>query len=123
MIVNSGDLFAKYNRALDRLHKWRKIFVSWQLGTRADTDGEALALADHRSLTILLRAEVNALSELLIKKGVFTAEEFVAQITEEAGRIDKDMEGRFPGVSAVDEGLHIDVSKFSETAKHLHFPP
>lgn len=123
MKVTDKALLVAYTSALNRLHKWRKIFVSWQLGTRPDTDGEALAVADHRSLSLLMRAEINAMTALFIKKGVFTEEEFVTQVIEEAKLMDRDMEGRFPGVRAVNEGLAIDIEKFKETARKLHFPP
>jgi hypothetical protein len=123
MKITDKALFVAYTSALNRLHKWRKIFVSWQLGTRTDTDGEALAVADHRSLSLLMRAELNAFTAILVKKGVFTEEEFTTQIIEEAKLVDKELEARFPGVRAVGDGLVIDVEKFKETVKKLHFPP
>jgi hypothetical protein len=63
------------------------------------------------------------MTALLIKKGVFNEEEFTTQIIEEAKLVDKELEARFPGVRAVGDGLVIDVEKFKETAKKLHFPP
>jgi hypothetical protein len=68
--------FENLMSTLKRLGKWRKIFVSWQLGTRSDTDSEAKALADHREATMLLRAESSAFVRLLIGKGVFTDSEW-----------------------------------------------
>jgi hypothetical protein len=46
--------------------------------------GESEAVRDDRELSMLMRAELNALGQLLIRKGVFTAEEFPDQIHEEA---------------------------------------
>lgn len=123
MKITDKALYVAYTSALNRLHKWRKIFVSWQLGTRPDTDGEALAVADHRSLSLLMRAELNAFTAILVKKGVITEEELTTQIIEEAKLVDKELEARFPGVRAVGDGLVIDVEQFKETAKKLHFPP
>lgn len=50
--------------ALNRLAKWRTVFAGWQLGTRARGDPESDAVRDHREATIMLRAEVNALTAL-----------------------------------------------------------
>lgn len=100
-----------YRDAIERLCKWRNVFVSWQLGTRLKEDPEASALRDHRELTILLRAEVTALSSLLIAKGVFTAEEFTRQLAEEAELLNQAYEKKFPGFTAHLHGIEIDLQK------------
>jgi hypothetical protein len=61
-----------------------------------------------RELTILLRAEVSALTGLLIKAGVFTAEEFDAALEQEADQLSADYARRFPGFTATDDGMQID---------------
>lgn len=123
MKIVDAALLTAYHEALNKLHKWRTIFVSWQLGTRSNTDGEALAVGDHRSVTLIMRAELNALVALMVKKGVFTEEEYVTQIIEEAQQQDKDMEERFPGVRASPVGLIFNAVQFMQTQKKLHFPP
>lgn len=95
-------------RALNILTKWRVLFTGWQLGTRPKGDPEGEAVRDHREVTILLRAEVSALTGLLIAKGVFTANEFDAALETEAGLLAKDYERRFPGVTAHENGLTLD---------------
>lgn len=57
------------NRILQKLCKWRSVFAGWQLGTRPDTDAECQAVRDHREVTMLMRAELSALTALLIEKG------------------------------------------------------
>lgn len=94
--------------ALNRLAKWRALFTSWQLGTRPAGDPECDAVRDHRELTILLRAEVSALTCLLRDKKVFTHEEFLSALGTEAELLQRDYEGRFPGVVANDYGLTFD---------------
>lgn len=123
MKIKDKNLLVAYLAALNQLHKWRRIFVSWQLGTRTDKDGEALALADHRSLSLMLRTELNAMTAILLKKGAFTEEEFATQVIEEAKLADKELETRFPGARAMADGLVLDVETFKETARKLHFPP
>jgi hypothetical protein len=73
--------------ALNKLAKWRSVFAGWQLGTRSEDDAECKAVRDHREVTIVLRAEVNAITGLLIEKGVFTVEEWDARLEDEANHL------------------------------------
>lgn len=99
------------SEALNILCKWRVLLTGWQLGTRAKGDAEADAVRDHREATLLLRAEVTTLVELLIRKGVFTLDEFQQQLDIEAGLQSQAYERAFPGVHAGMDGLHIDMAK------------
>jgi hypothetical protein len=103
--------------ALERLTKWRTIFAGWQLGTRASDDPECQAVRDHRELTMMLRAEVTALSGLLIKRGLFTAEEWTIAVGEEAVMLEQDYQQRFPGAKATDDGMQIDARAVSWMSK------
>lgn len=94
--------------ALNVLAKWRVLFTGWQLGTRLKGDPEGDAVRDHRELTILLRAEVSALTGLLLEKGVFTDDEWLAALEREAKQLCEDYERKFPGVTAHEDGLTID---------------
>jgi hypothetical protein len=103
--------------ALQRLCKWRSVFVGWQLGTRADTDPEAQAVRDHREATILQRAELSATVNLLIDRGVFTEDEFTGRLGDEAERLSRAFERRFPGYQATDYGMQVDVQVAAQTTK------
>ncbi len=94
--------------SLNRLAKWRMLFAGWQLGTRTKSDPEAEAVRDHREATLLLRAEVTAISALLIANGVFTPEDLQGQVGREAEELMTLLERRFPGVVAHAGGLRID---------------
>lgn len=94
--------------ALNILAKWRTLFVGWQLGTRPKGDPEGDAVRDHREVTILLRAEMSALTGLLIEKGAFTLDEWHAALESEANQLNADYERKFPGVTASLDGLTID---------------
>lgn len=98
-------------KVLNRLCKWRTIFASWQLGTRSWGDPECQAVRDHREVTMLLRTEVNALTQLLIDKGIIIADEFSAQCDAEAELLMDAYERQFPGVKATDTGLVIEPAK------------
>jgi hypothetical protein len=103
--------------ALNILGKWRSVFAGWQLGTRTTDDPECQAVRDHREVTILLRAEVNALLNLLVKKGVFTAEEWEDALEPEALQLAKDYEAKFPGMRATIYGIQYDAALAAQTMK------
>jgi len=91
--------------AVEKLAKWRSVFAGWQLGTRPKDDAECQAVRDHREVTMLLRAEVNALTTLLISKKVCTQQEFSDMVGMEATLLDKQYEEKFPGFSTTLEGV------------------
>lgn len=115
--MNDQERETTYLRAVNRLAKWRSVFAGWQLGTRVKGDPESDAVRDHREVTLLLRAEVNALTGLLIQKGVFTLAEFQERITEECEHLEHTLERRFPGMKATDDGIQYDVPIAAETMK------
>ncbi len=101
---------------LNRLTKWRVIFTGWQLGTRSKEDPEAAAVRDHREVTILLRAEVNALTKILHDKGIVTPSEFEKVLVDEAEHLDRAYEEKFPGWKSADHGM-VGDSRIAETMK------
>jgi len=107
---------------LNKLTKWRNVFAAWQLGTRSSTDGECRALKDHRELTILMRAELSALTGLLIKKGVITQPQFETALVSEAGQLDKDYERKFPGFTTGLDGVHMQLPDAADTMHRMGFP-
>lgn len=115
--MDTQDLQQAYDAALNKLSKWRAVFAGWQLGTRTQADPESQAVRDHREVTILLRAEANALVQLLIAKKVFTLAEWVNQCTIEAEHLDRAYEAKFPGFTTTPSGLSIDPQKAQETTK------
>jgi hypothetical protein len=98
-------------RALNRLGKWRVHFTGWQLGTRAKGDPEGDAVRDHREATLMLRAEVSTLTALLLRKGAFTEDEWLTEIGGQADLLCLDLQERWPGVRATDDGLVLDVAE------------
>lgn len=95
--------------ALNRLAKWRAHYAGWQLGTRLKGDPESDAVRDHREVTILLRAEVSALAGLLLRKGVITEAEWHAALEREANDLSRAYSRRWPGVTATDDGLSVNL--------------
>ncbi len=107
----------------NRLAKWRSWFAGWQLGTRPLGEPECDALRDHRELSIMLRAEMSAMTGLLIEKGVFTAEEFTEKFYDECHVLSLEYERRFPGVEATDVGLQMDPKMALDTMRRMNFKP
>lgn len=103
--------------ALNVLAKWRKLFAGWQLGTRPDTDPVAAAIRDHREATLILRAEVSALAQLLLRKGLVAEGEWLRALELEAQQLNDALARRFPGITASEQGLHLKLPEAAETMK------
>lgn len=108
---------------LQKLSKWRNVFAGWQLGTRPKGDAESDAVRDHRELTILLRAEVNALTQILLRKRVFSQKEFEEQLHIEATLLDERYEALFPGFSTDLQGVVLDIEPALETMRKRNWRP
>ena len=105
-------------RVMNKLTKWRGVFMGWQLGTRMKGDPEADAVRDHREVTITLRAETSALTGILIKKGIITLDEFYDSLIEEAHLLDKDYESKFPGIKTTENSIEYNIEVASKTMKN-----
>lgn len=103
------SLEAQYMAALNRLAKWRAAYAGWQLGTRSKSDPEAQAVRDTREALLILRAEVNAITGLLVKKRIISVAELQSQIIEECEHLQSLQEQKFPGFKATEDGLTIDT--------------
>jgi hypothetical protein len=105
------------HKALNRLCKWRSVFAGWQLGTRTSEDPECQAVRNHREVTILLRTEVSALLELLVAKQIITTPEWESQLETEAEHLSRMYAGQFPGFTATDSGLELNMPLVSQTTR------
>jgi hypothetical protein len=117
------EIAARCSRAANRLAKWRTVFAGWQLGTRPNSDGESKAVRDHREVTMLMRAELSALTKVLLDKGVCTQVEITEAFTEEYEHLDRAYREKFPGFEATDTGVTITPEPASQTMRDLGFPP
>lgn len=97
--------------ALNRLSKWRFIFASWQLGTRSATDPVAQAVRDHREVTLILRAEVSALVNMLVKQYAINRNDYMLEVAKEAELLSKQLEERFPGAKPSDIGMEMETER------------
>lgn len=123
MTPEQKRLAEENSRVLNKLCKWRRFFVGWQIGSRLMSDREAAAIANHRELTILLRAEVTALTGMLIRKGVFTAEEYTRALIDEARQLDADYARAYPGFASSENGMTMKMPEAGKTMDRLGFPP
>lgn len=110
------EVAAECDRAVNVLAKWRQVFAGWQLGTRLKADPESDAVRHHREATIILRAEVTALTKCLIDAGVFTSRKFTEALAIEARQLSADFESKFPGMRADEKGI---VYTLPEAAKTM----
>lgn len=121
--MSEQETAARYQRQANRLGKWRVVLTGWVLGTRSDTDPRAAGMRDLQEARLLMRAELSAVANVLIKKGVVTAEEWTAALADECEFLNEAMAGRFPGIRATDDGLDMKMPEALETMRRLGFPP
>lgn len=101
--------------ALNKLAKWRIVFASWQLGTRTDEDAECRAIKHHLELSIILRAELNAVIFVLLEKQVVSEDDWAAAVLGAAERLDADYQALFPGFRTTQDGLSINGAIAKDT--------
>ena len=112
---------------LNKLCKWRSVLAGWHRGTASLTSGGnptpgVAAMRDLMDKWLIIRAENSALAQLLIRKRVFTGEEFTDQTMAEAGILDRQLEKLFPGFRTTDDGVVIDPVIALETMRAKGFP-
>lgn len=92
---------------LNKLAKWRSLFVGRILGTRSIDDPQAQGMRDLFDKVVVQRAEMSALTKILFSKGLTSPSKLYNAIEEEAEILDKMYEKVFPGIRTNDEGLEI----------------
>lgn len=110
-------IMQEYQKAMNKVCKWRAVFAGWQLGTRSADDPEAQAVRNTAEALIIHRIELNAVVALLIYHGVTTEEEWTKLVTSEAKLYDKALEEQFPGMKSSDSGMVMDAQTTAKTMK------
>lgn len=108
--------------ALNRLCKWRSVLAGWHLGTRSADAPGVQAMRDLQDFRLVMRAEMNAITELMIQKGIFTKAEYDAALALAADECELDLQRSFPGYRATDAGMDINVAVAMETNRARGFP-
>jgi hypothetical protein len=119
----SGELERRLRAAQEKLGKWRGLYAGWWFGTKPIGDSQAKAARDNFDRTIMLRCEVNALTAILLDKGVCTTDEFVAHLLEEVEHMDRELERQWPGFYTDGASLHMKLPAAAETMRAKGFPP
>lgn len=106
--------------ALEVLAKWRAAWgMMATMGTSAAFERCIRDMAEH---LLMQRAELNALANLMVQKGVFAATEFTAQVEVEAELHSKVLEQSFPGFSASVAGLTLTQPMAERTMRAWNTP-
>jgi hypothetical protein len=109
--------------AFNRLAKWRAWFAGWHLGTQPSSHGPTRAFRNLYESTLIMRAELSAMSQILISKGVYTLDEWREAAAGEADRLSELLTDKFPGVRATDDGLSMAPHIAAATMRREGFPP
>jgi hypothetical protein len=110
--------------ALNKLCKWRNVFTGWHLGSLPKNAPGVPTMRDLQDFRLIARAELNAITAMLVAKGICTSDELRESLAAEALAFDAKLEAIFPGYRATDDGIEIfDTRLAQETNARLSFPP
>jgi hypothetical protein len=116
--------------ALNQLCKWRTVLAGWHRGTAALTDSGGVptpgvpAMRDLMDKWLIMRAETNAMMQIMLKKKIVTPQEIDDQIEIEARLLDEQMAKVFPGFRSSPHGITIYDARLADATTHrLGFPP
>jgi hypothetical protein len=108
-----------------RLRQFARHSLGRILGTVAATDRRYKFFLDLAETKLFLRAEYNALTRLLLEKGVMTEQEFAKVLSEELETAVKDQRVKWPEVkpSATGDSFVLDRDGFVKRCKEEEWPP
>src|SRR5947209_14972534 len=91
--------------------------AKWNQGVIAENEQEE-AVQEHREVTISLRVELSAITQLLCEKGLMTPEDYQRALIKECELLEKAYERRFPGIRATPIGMHFyDIKQAEKTMR------
>lgn len=107
-----------------KLRQVGRIYVGRITGTVPSTNGAYKTLISLIERSLFMRAELNALVFLLLKKGVFKEDEWVKQLEEEMEHYFGEISKEFPEVEFDDWGMTVkDIKAFTERSQKEGWPP
>jgi hypothetical protein len=93
-------------------------------GTTPSTEGRYKAMMDLLERCYFMRAEINALTKILIDKGVCTTSDLQKAMDEEMSMYFKEVAAQFPEIEFGDRGFTIkDVAALAARSKIENWPP
>lgn len=115
---------AASDAALSKLCKWRSLLTGWHLGPLPAKAPGVQAMRSMQDFRLIIQAEVAAVMNLLVLKGLVTEAEMNHAIAAAAGELDEIMAAQFRGYRTTPEGLEVfDLEMAQGTSQTLGFPP
>lgn len=105
-------------KALNRVCKWRRVLTGKMVGSGAEDDPLIVGMNDLQEARLIMRVELRAVTDLLIKKGVFTEAQLADAVEREANTLSTELSVRFPGFTAHDDGMHMEMPAAMETMRN-----
>lgn len=107
-----------------KLRQYARLASNRLLGTRLSQDGGYKVVVSLEEARLFHRAELNAVSRLLIDKGIFTTDELQTQTKEEMVYLLKGLERDWPEIEAhADSYIVKDTKAYYERSKREGWPP
>lgn len=102
--------------ALNKLCKWRLVLSGRVWGT-APKGPQAKGRADIFEKLLIMRAELNALTQILHGAGIINPELWDRVLADEAMLLDAAIELEFPGMRSTQQGMVLNPELAAETMK------
>lgn len=106
---------AEADREINRLCKWRSVYTGRILGTVPKGNPQGDGFRDLFEKLLIQRAEMSALTALLIEKGIISRDEMTSAVGEEAKFLADALETVFPGMKATDDGITYNLAEAIKT--------
>lgn len=104
-------------RQANRLAKWRAVYTGRIAGTRTADDPVAIGYRDLFEKVLLMRAELNAVTSLLLDAGLINPEYADRAFGREYEQLADALADVFPGMTATDEGINLHLPDAAEAMK------
>ena len=123
--LNGADgidlIVLRLQRGFAKLGAWKSVLARWQLGPSAN-EAALAALRDHREQSLILRAEMNALVQVLLARGVISSGEWTRSLDAALRALDARYEQRFPGLRTTDAGAVVEADAEAVTRTMAGWP-
>lgn len=99
----------RYLRACGRLRQYARYLTGRITGSLSQESGMFKQLSELDECRYYQRVELNALTKLLLEKGVFTSEELLRTMADEAVDYEKVLHHQFPEVRPSEDGKSVEI--------------
>ena len=115
-----------YLTGAKRLRQWARVGVGRLTGSVSAESGTYKAVISMEEARLFHRAELTALGQLLVEKGLVTRDEITSATIDEMNELEKDLAKSWPEIEVAPDGTSFsikDLKGFAARARREGWPP